>query len=104
MIRGLDDMSYEARLKELNLLIQSRGGKGSEEGLLSSKKKLVSNQKDDGAKFFLVIAYIIKKGNGRKLGGSSWALRKKKCQNGNATLQQMTQKGCGISDLGDTGN
>ncbi|KAK4827893.1 hypothetical protein QYF61_022316 [Mycteria americana] len=64
MIQGLEDMTCEVRLKDLNLFNRA---KRKPRRLLGTENDLKDNYKDDGAKFFLVIADVIRRDNDHKL-------------------------------------
>lgn len=91
MIMSPEDMTCEVRLKELSLFNLAK--RKLRRALLGTKSDLKDNYKDDGAKFFLVIADVTRRDNGYKLQTGRFQLDIKKTENlpeGSARLEQMT--------------
>ncbi|GAB0185034.1 corticotropin-releasing factor receptor 2 [Grus japonensis] len=79
MIMSPEDMTCEVRLKELSLFNLAK--RKLRRALLGTKSDLKDNYKDDGAKFFLVIADVTRRDNGYKLQTGRFQLDIKKTEN-----------------------
>lgn len=79
MTRDLEDVTCEVRLKQLSLFNLAK--RKLRRDLLGTKNDLKDNYKGDGAKFFLVIADIIRRDNDHKLQTGRFQLDIKKTEN-----------------------
>lgn len=84
-------MSCDVRLKELRCFNLAK--RKMKRDLLGTRSDLEDNYKDDGAKFCLVIADVIKRNNTHKLQTGRFQLDVKKTENvpgGGGTLKYVT--------------
>ena len=101
MMKELEHLSYEDRLRELGLLQPER--RRLRRDLIDVYKYLKGGCKENGARLFSVVPSDRTRGNGHKLKHRRLHLNTRKhffyCE-GDQALAQVAQRGCGVSMLG----
>ncbi|KAJ7425639.1 hypothetical protein BTVI_02321 [Pitangus sulphuratus] len=102
LVKGLEHLSYEERLRELGLFSLEERQLGGD--LINVYKYLKGGCQEDGARLSLVVPGNRTRGKEQKLMHRNFHLNMKKAfftVRGDCALEQIAQRGCGVSFTGD---
>ena len=98
MMRGLDHLSYEERLRDVGLFILEK--RSLREDFINTCKYLKGGCQNDGTRLFSIVPNNRRRGNGHKLEHRKFHLNMRKkflsCEGARA-VEQAAQSGCGVS-------